>query len=295
MASVTRWRRYGHDRLYATDDDGTRLGYYDVTAASLHPDAPGAAERLRDVLKGHPLYRPATPPGHGAAPERGDGHAGADGAAASPPPGDLAANAPGAAARRRAAQERAEANRTPVRALLQRALDLPTTERAWRRGAEGEESVGARLERLAGHGWRVLHAVPVGRNGADIDHVLVGPGGLYTINTKNHRGKRIWVGAEQIRVNGAPVPYLRNSRHEAERASRLLSNSLGCPVRARPVLVILTGTLLPTITFAARPTDVLVLERLNVPNAFRRAPRRLDPDIIERIWQAARNPATWQV
>ncbi|MBG6212216.1 hypothetical protein RCH23_000129 [Cryobacterium sp. CAN_C3] len=37
--------------------------------------------------------------------------------------------------------------------------------------------------------WTVLHAVPVGSGSSDIDHVVIGPAGVFTINTKNHTGK----------------------------------------------------------------------------------------------------------
>jgi hypothetical protein len=53
------------------------------------------------------------------------------------------------------------------------------------RGAEAERKVGAILEAL-GPDWHVLHGVWLGRG--DIDHVLVGPGGLFTIETKSHGG-----------------------------------------------------------------------------------------------------------
>jgi len=54
------------------------------------------------------------------------------------------------------------------------------------RGAEGERKVGAILEGL-GPDWHVLHGVWLGRG--DIDHVLVGPGGTFTIETKANRGQ----------------------------------------------------------------------------------------------------------
>jgi hypothetical protein len=74
---------------------------------------------------------------------------------------------------------------------LVRALDINSDERAWRVGAKAEESIGSRLDKLVEHGWHVLHAVPIGSKGSDIDHLLIGPGGVWTVNTKNHPGKRI--------------------------------------------------------------------------------------------------------
>jgi hypothetical protein len=55
----------------------------------------------------------------------------------------------------------------------------------WSRGAEGERKVGAILETL-GPGWHVLHDVSLGRG--NIDHVLVGPGGVFSIETKSNPG-----------------------------------------------------------------------------------------------------------
>lgn len=56
------------------------------------------------------------------------------------------------------------------------------------RGLEGEQRVGAVLDGMHGLGWKALHDVDTGRG--NIDHVVVGPGGLVTIETKSHRGRR---------------------------------------------------------------------------------------------------------
>ena len=56
----------------------------------------------------------------------------------------------------------------------------------WSRGAGGECKVGAILDGL-GPQWHVLHDVALGRG--NIDHVLVGPGGAFTIETKSHSGR----------------------------------------------------------------------------------------------------------
>jgi Nuclease-related domain len=57
----------------------------------------------------------------------------------------------------------------------------------WLRGAEGEESVGAVLDGLAGEGWLAIHDVSLGRG--NVDHVVAGPGGIFTIETKSNRGR----------------------------------------------------------------------------------------------------------
>jgi hypothetical protein len=52
------------------------------------------------------------------------------------------------------------------------------------RGATAEEYVGALLEQLVPEGWRVLHDVNTGRG--NVDHVVLGPGGVFTVETKSH-------------------------------------------------------------------------------------------------------------
>jgi hypothetical protein len=208
---------------------------------------------------------------------------------------DLAVNRPGEMARAQAEVELAAMReRTRVGTFIARALDMKTDERAWRVGAGGEETVGERLEKLKKHGWHVLHSVPIGNRGSDIDHVLIGRGGVYTINTKNHPGKKVWVSPRQVLVNGHPEPYLRNSRFEAERATKLLTAAVGFPVFAKPVLVFLTGTLIPDVTIKQQPADVLVLDRMDVPSVFKRSPTRLDTGVVERIFEMARRSTTWE-
>ena len=57
----------------------------------------------------------------------------------------------------------------------------------WLRGAEGEEAVGGILENLSADGWHVIHDVSFGRG--NIDHVVVGPGGVFAVETKSHAGR----------------------------------------------------------------------------------------------------------
>jgi Nuclease-related domain len=57
----------------------------------------------------------------------------------------------------------------------------------WLRGAEGEKQVGAIFDGFTAQGWHVTHDVCLGRG--NIDHVLVGPGGIFAVETKAHRGR----------------------------------------------------------------------------------------------------------
>lgn len=60
---------------------------------------------------------------------------------------------------------------------------------AWRSGAAGERAVGARLDRLRPSGVLALHDRRVPGRRTNIDHIAVGPSGVYVVDTKNHAGK----------------------------------------------------------------------------------------------------------
>ena len=206
--------------------------------------------------------------------------------AASQPVEDLAANRPGAAARAKALEVRRAA---PVRSQVARVLGVHTNERAWRIGADGEEEVGRRLSKL-GRDWRVLHAVPVGDRDSDIDHVVIGPPGVFTLNTKNHPGKHIWVAEKSFMVSGQRTNYLRNSTFEARRANALLSKACGFDVPVEAVIVVLAEKL----TVKAPPAGVHVVARRGIVKWLKARPSTLTPEGVAEIYQQARSAATWR-
>jgi hypothetical protein len=206
--------------------------------------------------------------------------------AASEPAEDLAANRPGTAARAKALEVRRAA---PVRSQVARVLGVHTDERAWRIGADGEEEVGRRLTKL-GRDWRVLHAVPVGERGSDIDHVVIGPPGVFTLNTKNHPGKSIWVAERTFMVSGQKTDYLRNSIFEGRRATKLLSRACGFDVSIEPVIVLMAEKL----TVKAPPMGVHVVGRRGIVKWLRGRLPTLTPEGVAEIYQHARSSATWR-
>jgi len=207
---------------------------------------------------------------------------------------DLATNLPGQLLRdQHSAAWAASKSRSALLAYGARLFDAKTDERAWRKGAEGEEYVGPKLNELRKHGWHVLHSVPVGKEGSDIDHVVIGPGGVYTINSKNHQGKHIWVADYAMTVNGKSVPYLRNAKYEAERASKLLRAHVDFDVPVRGCIVVLTGSFTPNVTYKSHPVGASVLTKWDVPKWFRRRPVLLDPNEVEALYDVARRSSTW--
>ena len=60
---------------------------------------------------------------------------------------------------------------------------------AWRRGAAGERRTARRLAQLERHGWAVLHDLAVPGSRANLDHLVIGPGGVFVIDSKQYRGR----------------------------------------------------------------------------------------------------------
>jgi hypothetical protein len=198
---------------------------------------------------------------------------------------DLAGNLPGqgiselAVAARRAA---------PVKTFLGRFLGVHTDERALRVGASGEKSVGKRLARL-GPEWRVIHSIPAGRTGRDIDHLVIGPGGVFSLNTKNHLRKKVWVAPRTFRVGGYKTDYLPKSHKEGAHASRVLSKACGFDIAVEPVIIVIATS----VTVKEQPRDVHVVRRKNVTKWLSSRPPVLTPEGVEIVYEQARWSTTW--
>lgn len=325
--TVTRWRRYGKDRVYVSDADGVKIGWFDLLADQPHPETPERLAELTLAVHAWQAEQPSTAvPPTAASSTAGTAAVALQEATENPVPPVAAtepvlpalphldvASAPSAdlvtvpaapladwvdlAGRRAGALAREQAvalkQAAPVRTFLARALRVHTDERAWRIGADGEEKVAAQLGKLQSKEprWHVLHAVPVGENGSDIDHVVIGPGGVFTLNAKHHPGAKIWVGGTTFMVNGQRQPYVRNSAHEARRAARLLSAACGFPVTAMGVVVPVGAD---DVIIKTPPDEVYVIYRRALVSWLRGRPGVLSEVDVDRIYAAARRSTTWR-
>jgi len=60
---------------------------------------------------------------------------------------------------------------------------------AWKKGAKGEEGIGAILDSMAErHGFKVLHDRAIPSSSANIDHILISNRGIFVIDSKNYSG-----------------------------------------------------------------------------------------------------------
>lgn len=113
---------------------------------------------------------------------------------------------------------------------------------AFFKGARGEEQIARTLAGLPG-GYAIFHGVDLGGGrlrlwrGRDCDHVVVGPGGVSLIETKNWRG-RVELREGRIVVDGRDPsrPPLPQARREARLLREWLAQRLADAPPVRPVV-----------------------------------------------------------
>jgi len=201
---------------------------------------------------------------------------------------------------------RTPAEGTPVGGTPVESVEEPTSDDlAARTGAEGEvrlaealrgltePNVLARLTRRRPP-WRVLHSVPVGTGRGDIDHVLLGPPGVVTVNTEHHPGRAVRFDGDQLTVDGCPTEHVPRARTEAERVGRLLAAARGedesPPVTAALAVIAASVTLAPG---GQHPRGVLVATAVSLPRLVTALPAVLDDAEIDELYAVARRLGTW--
>ncbi len=154
----------------------------------------------------------------------------------------------------------------------------------------GERAVGEWLDTLPRE-YRVFHDVPVdeGKGAFNLDHVVVGPTGLFAIETKTRRKGRaregfadhkVFYDGRQLIWPWAEDTYgLQQATNEAEWLTKWLRQMTGLDLTARPVLA-LPGWWVETRT----PGPVAVQNPKNLPaHILGKGLRVLDPQQVDLI------------
>lgn len=181
----------------------------------------------------------------------------------------------------------------PPRTTAQRFFGLcPLSEdaRPWYLGAVGEIAVGDILERLP-DGWFARHALPVGTRETDIDHLLIGPGGVFTINTKHHAGKNIWVAGRTVLVDGQREQYIPKAEGEAGKVARLLGERMPHHVPVHPLIVLVDPK---HITVKQQPERVRVLNSHEVRRWLKQQPETLNAAAVSDLLTVIDDPTLWR-
>jgi hypothetical protein len=154
---------------------------------------------------------------------------------------------------------------------------------AWRRGAKGERRTARLLASLERHGWAVLHDLAIPGSAANIDHLVIGPGGVLVIDSKQYRGRLrldayglLWHGRHLL------VPTLRRTRWEADQADEVL----GIADVQVPAIVAVHGISVPW--GRVRADGVTVVPARRVPDLLETLPPILGPERVAWLADRAR-------
>ena len=186
--------------------------------------------------------------------------------------------ASGDSAAERAAAQRAVAARYRLRAeRAERVADH------WSRGAEGEVVLAEAMGPLSADGYYHLDDRRLPGSEANLDHVLIGPAGVFVIDAKN------WSG--QLRVDGKSLrqderrrdDHLERVRVQAVDVSTLIEESLGRRVEVWAAICFTGEAALPSRTAVDR---VHLVNRDELVPFVRSLERRLDQSAVDEVMQA---------
>ena len=149
---------------------------------------------------------------------------------------------------------------------------------AWQRGAEGERHVACLLEPLVRQGWGVQHDLRVPGSKANIDHVVIGPPGVFVIDTKHYRG-RLRLSHDGLLWHGRTflAPTLSATRWEADK----LQARIGAPDIAVVPIVAVLGAMVPYGQVTAH--DVTVVPARRLVGLLRSLPPTLTPQRAREV------------
>jgi Nuclease-related domain len=148
--------------------------------------------------------------------------------------------------------------------------------------AAGERRTARRLAALERHGWAVLHDLAVPGSQANIDHLVIGPGGVFMIDSKQYRGRlqldpsgRLWHFRHPL------APTLGAVSWEADQAARVLPD----PGVAVVPIVAVHGARVPCGKVVVEGVPVVSARR--VPSMLRALPAVLGPQRVAALAEQA--------
>ncbi len=129
---------------------------------------------------------------------------------------------------------------------------------AWRRASVAERRTEAQLRKLERSGYRTLHARAIPGSEAQIDHLVVGPTGVYAVDSEKWDKRlpvRVQMGKKLFHGPFDMKPRLTEASWEASQASELISKAYGREVSVVPSLAIY-GPPVPWKIMTIRGVDV---------------------------------------
>ena len=275
------WKKNKKRRLYVVDEDSkTTVGWIDPDTHTGSIEDPARAVEYIAILSRYGIPQEVTIGILAAAQKRRNV--------------DLASNRPGEAAMQKA--EELTKGMSKAHADIVRSLGYGSVDQTWIQGAEGERLVGNMLETNLPDTWKVLHSVPIGGEHADIDHLIIGNNGVFSVNTKNHPGSKVTCAENKVNVQGQSIskyqPYAQKSRAEARRTSEILMRACHLDI---PVMGVLAFIALE-LNIMSNPKDgkVVYLNADHLCSWLLNQPQTYSDRTVDVIFQKARWSETWR-
>jgi hypothetical protein len=164
------------------------------------------------------------------------------------------------------------------------------------RGAVGESEVAGILAAL-GPEWEVLHVEPDEPQPGtlvpepDIDHLVIGPPGIFAITSRNHTGHTVIATGDSIILDTRKTKYMAKSLYEASRASEFLQRAAGAPVTVTPLIVVVG---VPKIARRIKPPIVRVVPSVKLAQLLAKEPRVMSDETVDHFSNAAGLCSTWR-
>lgn len=162
-----------------------------------------------------------------------------------------------------------------------KAISEPSHVRAWGIGAAGERITERALERLP-DGYQVLHDRRIPGTRANIDHIVVGPGGVFVVESKRMRGK-LRVRGDTVFIAGRRTAMVEEVIREAE-ATRLALTTAGLVDVPMQSLLYVQEVDLPW--FLSKPRGIPILMGRGLVRHITASPSVLSAEDVERIGAA---------
>ena len=156
--------------------------------------------------------------------------------------------------------------------------------------ALAEIAVGLALTELPRE-WIVFHSLPVGEWGADVDHLVIGPGGVFALHSERQARKAVQVAGRSVVVGAHKIPYVREAEYEAGSLTALLSERMPRATSVHGVVVLVDTK---SVTVKTQPSRVKVIEAPELCTWLQGLPAVLGPLDRLEIASFVENPVLWQ-
>jgi hypothetical protein len=173
---------------------------------------------------------------------------------------------------------------SPVYPRVARLLGVATVP-ARRGGPHHETEIAARLAKLP-PGWSVITGSVPG-----VDHLVIGPTGVFAVCTVHHPRGRLTVCGDRIRAAGRRHRHVADARRRASQVAEVLSTATDWDVPVHGVVAVMGAP--AGFRVERQPADVTVVSRRTLTAFLHSGEPVLSTESMRRVHRIAARRTTW--